>query len=50
MRRVYAWIYYEANAGFGWITAEAQRPRSKNFFIKKSSELCELRTSIGDVE
>jgi len=40
------WIYSQANAQFGWITAEVQRTRSKNFFIKKSSELCELHASV----
>jgi len=29
-----------------WLTAEALRARSKEFWIEKYSELCELRASV----
>ena len=35
--------------GLGGFTAEARRPRSKEFLVKKYSELSELRASVVNI-
>ena len=35
--------------GFGDFTAEARRPQSKEFLIKKHSDLCELCVSVVNI-
>jgi hypothetical protein len=46
---IFTGFRHSFKAGLGDCTAEAQRPRRKEFLIKKFSDLCELGAFVVDI-